>query len=76
MSSRFRRAGLAGPLREMTGMPNGLRPLGHVARQRHAIGHRHALDRHEGDYVHGAQAGVLAALGSQVDERQRRFMAG
>ncbi len=35
--------------------------------QRHAVGHRRALDRHEGDDVDGAQARVLAAVRPEVD---------
>ena len=43
-----------------------------VARQRDAVGHRHALDRHERDDVDGAEARVLARVLAQVDAREAR----
>ena len=38
-------------------------------RQRNAIGHRDALDWHEGDDVHGSHAGMLATMRAQIDVR-------
>ncbi len=43
-----------------------------VARQRHAVGHRRALDRHERHDVDGAESRMLAVMAPQVDLGQRR----
>ena len=46
---------------------------GHFGRQRHAIGHRRALDRHERHDVDGAHARVLAGMLAKVDKRDSRM---
>ena len=45
--------------------------VGDLARQCHTIGHRRALDRHEGDHVHGTEARVFALVLAEVDGGDR-----